>query len=68
MNKLEPKRLKEVGKQTISDFVRSESGSIGVKNAATIGTFAGALVLSQTPSGAILDLGTVVGWKITVAV
>ena len=68
MNKLELNRLKEVGKQTISDFVRSESGSVGIKNATTIGTFAGALALSQTPSGAIISVGTIIGWKVTAAI
>ena len=47
MKKLEITRIKEIGKKTIADFIRSESGSVGVKNAATIGAFAGALILSQ---------------------
>ena len=45
-------RIKEVGKKTIADFIRSETGSVGVKNAATIGAFAGVLALSQTISEA----------------
>ncbi len=51
-------RIKKVGKKAISDFIRLETGSVGVKNAATIGAFASALVLSQTNSEAIFDLGT----------
>lgn len=43
-------RIKEVGKKTVSEFVRSETGSVGVKNAATIGVFAAAFAMSQTPS------------------
>ena len=58
MKNLEIMRIKEMGKKMISDFIRSETGSVGVKNAATIGTFASALVLSQTNSEAIFDLGT----------
>ena len=45
-------RIKEVGKKTVADFVRSETGSVGVKNAATIGAFAAALALSETPTEA----------------
>ena len=52
MNQLEITRIKEVGKKTIADFIRSETGSVGVKNAATIGAFAGALALSQSSSEA----------------
>ena len=60
--KLEMNRIKEVGKKTVSEFVRSETGSVGVKNAATIGAFAAALALSQTSSEAIIhsDSGTVI--------
>ena len=46
-------RIKEVGKKTLAEFVHSETGSVGVKNAAAIGAFAGALALSQTPSEAV---------------
>lgn len=46
-------RIKEVGKKTLAEFVHSETGSVGVKNAAAIGAFAAALALSQTPSEAI---------------
>lgn len=53
MKELEITRIKEVGKKTVTDFIRSETGSVGVKNAATIGAFAGALVLSQSNSEAI---------------
>ena len=52
VNKLELDRIKKVGKKTIADFVRSETGSVGVKNAATIGAFAGMLALSQSSSEA----------------
>ncbi len=58
MKKLEVTRIKEVGKKTIADFIRSETGSVGIKNAATIGAFAGALVLSQASSEAINGLDT----------
>ena len=53
MKKVELNRIKDVGKKTIADFVHSETGSVGVKNAATIGAFAGALVLSQSSSEAV---------------
>jgi len=46
-------RIKEVGKNTITDFVRSETGSVGAKNAAAIGAFATALALSSTVSEAV---------------
>lgn len=46
-------RIKEVGKKTLAEFVHSETGSVGVKNAAAIGAFAAALALSQTPSEAL---------------
>ena len=48
MKKLELSRIKEVGRKTMADFVHSESGSVGVKNAAVIGAFAAALALSQS--------------------
>ena len=48
--KLEMKRIKEVGKKTVSEFVRSETGSVGVKNAATIAAFAAAFAISQGSS------------------
>ena len=47
-------RVKEVGKKTVGDFIRSETGSVGVKNAATIGAFAGVLALSQSNSEAVI--------------
>ena len=53
MKDLEITRIKKVGKKTIADFIRSETGSVGVKNAATIGAFAGALVVSQSSSDAM---------------
>ena len=56
MKELEITRIKEVGKKTIADFIQSETGSVGVKNAATIGAFAGALVLSQSSSEAITKI------------
>jgi len=55
----ELKKIKEVGKNKIADFVRSETGSIGVKNAATIAAFAGALALSPSSSEALSWDGTV---------
>lgn len=56
MKQLELARMREVGKKAITEFIRSEAGSVGVKNAATIGVLAGALALSQSNSDAI-DLG-----------
>ncbi|RKU12409.1 hypothetical protein C6503_17480 [Candidatus Poribacteria bacterium] len=50
MKAVELNRIKEVGKKTVSEFVRSETGSVGVKNAAAIGAFAAAFAMSQTPS------------------
>ncbi len=61
MKDLELERVKKVSKKTIADFIRSETGSVGIKNAATIGAFAGALALSQSSSDATtLEDGTVV--------
>lgn len=66
MKKLEIARIKEVGKKTVTDFIRSETGSVGIKNAATIGAFAGALALSPSSSEAVSWNGTI--WiSITVA-
>lgn len=53
MKDLKTTRIKEVGKKTISDFIRSETGSVGIKNAVKIATLAGALALSQANSDAI---------------
>lgn len=55
VKQFEMNRIKEVGKKTIADFIHSETGSVGIKNAATIGAFAGALVLSQTITEATTD-------------
>ncbi len=56
MKDLEIMRIKEMGKKMISDFIRLETGSVGVKNAATIGgAFASAIILSQTSSEAVYD-------------
>ena len=58
MEKFELNRVKEVSKKTIADFICSETGSVGVKNAATIGAFASALALGQSISEAtIRDYG-----------
>lgn len=66
MKELEITRIKNVGKKTIADFIRSETGSVGIKNAATIGAFAGALALSPSSSEAVSWNGTI--WiSITVA-
>lgn len=51
--KLEIARIKEVGKKNVAEFVRSETGSVGIKNAATIAAFAGVLALTQTSSEAV---------------
>lgn len=48
MKEFEITRIKEVGKKTIADFVRSETGSVGIKNAATIGAVACAFALSES--------------------
>lgn len=53
MKAVKRNRIKEVGKKTLAEFVRSETGSVGVKNAAAIGAFAAALALSQTPGEAV---------------
>ena len=53
MKELKVEHIKEVGQKTIADFIRSETGSVGIKNAATIGAFAGALMLSQSIGDAI---------------
>ena len=55
MKKLEITRIKKVGRKTITDFIRSETGSVGIKNAATIGAVTGALALSQLNSDAFKD-------------
>ncbi|MDE0426367.1 MAG: hypothetical protein OXN25_16060 [Candidatus Poribacteria bacterium] len=68
MKELEITRIKEVGKKTVADFIRSETGSVGVKNAATIGAFAGALTLSQSNTNAHFDNGTWVGTEVIVAI
>ena len=59
MKQLEMNRIKEVSKKTVADFVRSETGSVGVKNAATLGAFAGILALSQSSSEAVVGTTTV---------
>lgn len=53
MKAMELNRIKEVGKKTISEFVRSETGSVGVKNAAAIGTFAAAFAMSQISESSV---------------
>jgi hypothetical protein len=53
VKQIEITRIKEVGKKTLANFIRSETGSVGVKNAATVGAFAGAFALSQLDSEAI---------------
>ena len=58
MKAIELNRIKEVGKKTVSDFVRSETGSVGVKNAATIGALAAAFAISQGSSEGTLYLSS----------
>ena len=53
VKQFEMNRIKEVGKKAIFDFVRSENGSVGIKNAAIIGAFIGMLALSQSDGEAI---------------
>ena len=53
MQKVELNRIKEIGKKTVADFIRSETGSVGIKNAATIATFAGVFALTQLNSEAV---------------
>ncbi len=63
MKVTELNRIKAVSKKTISEFVRSETGSVGVKNAAAIGAFAAALTLSESlaqASTTVLPDGTVI--------
>lgn len=55
MDKLELNRIKEIGKKTIADFIRSETGSVGIKNAAMIGAFAGAFALGQASEAIIVN-------------
>ena len=71
MKELKMNRIKEVGKKAIFDFVRSENGSVGIKNAATIGAFAGALTLSQSIGDAITHFdehGCVTGYTTITAI
>ena len=53
MNRTDMTRIKEVGKKTVADFVCSETGSVGVKNAAAVGAMAAALALSEAPTEAV---------------
>ncbi len=53
MRKFKLNKIKEVCKKTIADFVCSETGSVGVKNAAAVGAAIGAFALGQTSSEAI---------------
>ena len=55
MKTREFKQIREVGKKIIADFIRSETGSVGIKNAAMIGAFIGMLALSQSSSDAIVN-------------
>lgn len=72
MNKPELNRIKEVGKKSIADFIRSETGSVGIKNAATVGSLAAAFGLSQMNSDAYVSETTIVIWwsdgSVTVAI
>ena len=47
MNPINWGQIKKVGQKTIADFVHSETGSVGIKNAAAIGAFTAALALSE---------------------
>lgn len=58
MKRIKLNRIKEVGRKTVADFVHSESGSVGVKNAAIIGAFAAALTLSQSLAEATTSTST----------
>lgn len=60
-------QIKEVGKKTIADFVRSETGSVGVKNAAAIAAFAAALALGQATSEAATWTTTVTIGGVTIS-
>ena len=66
--KLEMSRIKEIGRKTIADFVHSERGSVGVKNAATIGAFAAALALSQSTGEAVDGTVSIVVGTVTIAI
>ena len=68
MKKLEMNRIKEVGRKTIADFVHSESGSVGIKNAAAIGAFAAALALSQSTSEAVNGATVIIGGTVIIAI
>ncbi len=62
MKKLELNRVKEVGKKTIADFINSETGSVGAKNAAMVGSLAAAFALSEMNSEAIVST-TIIVWS-----
>ena len=65
--KMELNCIKEVGKKIMTDFIHSETGSVGIKNAATIATFAGMLALGQSSSEAIIiDRGDGIIEEITI--
>ena len=68
MKKLEMDRIKEVGRKTISDFVHSERGSVGVKNAAMVGAFAAALALSQSTGEAANGTTRITGATTVIAI
>ena len=68
MKAIEMNRIKEVGRKTITDFVHSESGSVGVKKTAAIGAFAAALVLSQSTGEAVDGTVSIVGGTVTIAI
>ncbi len=64
MKAMELNRIKEVGKKTISEFVRSETGSVGVKNAAAIGVFAAAFAMSQASESSVSYSNGTLVWAI----
>ena len=71
MKPIKLSRITDIGKNTIADFIRSETGSVGVKNAATIGVFAGALALSQSIGDAVTTTnydvnGNVTGYSVAI--
>ena len=70
MKPIKLNRIKAVGKNTIADFIRSETGSVGVKNAAIIAGFAGALALSQSISNAttLIEIDSSGNVTVTIAV
>ena len=68
MNPINLGQIKKVGQKTIADFVHSETGSVGIKNAAVIGAFAAALAISTTIAEATTCKTTYPNGKVITAI